>query len=90
MRPSALVSPRLRVEQSSHEMKGCRDGRSAKTSATRNCLYIYMVQLQGIPDDSPSFLARKVPKNDIGGESGDEMSYYAHSLQLHHIGTRFC
>ena len=40
VRPGALGSPQLRKFSgtSIHEMKGDRDGKSAKTSAKRNCL----------------------------------------------------
>ena len=71
-----------------HEMKGDRDGKSAKTSATRNCPYsavtvvvndhnMYPVPIYIIKRDYRNM------KNDIGGD-GDT---YDHSLQLHYRGS---
>ena len=65
-------------------MKGDRDGKSAKTSATRNCLYSAVVVNNHMYPRPYIKRGYRNMKNDIGGD-GDTYD----SLQLHYIGSFF-
>ena len=70
--------------KSFHEnlMKGDRDGKSAKTSATRHRLYSAVVVNDHMYPRPYIKRGYRKMKNDIGGD-GDT---YDHSLQLNYIG----
>ena len=73
------------MEQLFHDMKGCRDGKSAKTSATRDCLYGAVV----VNDHHP-YIVFLTPKGSYKHVLYRWGRGYIHvHLQLHHLGMQF-